>query len=243
MATRGKQFAAFDIDGTLVRWQFFHAIVHELGVRGLIDANTHESIKAARMHWKEREHEESFRQYEKVLVRGYFDALKNINEDDHEAVIDAVFNQFRNQLFTFTRDLLRKCKKDGRLIFAISGSHESVLKKLADHLGIDDFIGATHEFKGGKYTGVEASPVHDKDGALRKLVEKHGATFKGSIAIGDSESDIAMLELVEQPIAFNPSRGLFAAAKKAGWDIVLERKNMVYKMEKRGKSYILAEAD
>lgn len=238
-----RKFAAFDIDGTLVRWQFFHAIVHELGRQGLIDSQTHRAIKAARMDWKQREHEESFRAYENVLVRGYLDALERISESDHAAVIDSVFEEYRDQLFTYTRDLLLQCKKDGRLIFAISGSHELVLKKLADHLGIDDFIGAAFEFKAGRYTGVSRTPINDKAGAMRKLVEKHGATFKDSITIGDSESDISMLELADQPIAFNPSKGLFTVAKEQGWPIVIERKNMVYKLESTNGQYILAEAD
>jgi phosphoserine phosphatase len=72
-------------------------------------------------------------------------------------------------------------------------------------------------------------------------VEKYGATFAGSIAIGDSESDIAMLELVERPIAFNPSKGLFKEAQKQGWPVVLERKNMIYELENRGNEYVLAE--
>jgi len=243
MTTNTQKFAAFDIDGTLVRWQFFHAIVHELGRRGFIDAETHQVIRDARMHWKQREHTESFRAYESVLVHSYLTALEKINEDDHAAVIDGVFEEYKDQLFTYTRDKLREFKKEGRLIFAVSGSHELVLQKLAVHLGIDAFIGAAFEFKDGKYTGISRTPVHDKAAALRSLVDKHGATYKGSIAIGDSESDIAMLEMVDNPIAFNPSKGLLAEATKQGWRVVIERKNVVYELESDDGKYILAKTN
>lgn len=235
-----RKFIAFDIDGTLVRWQFFHAIVHELGQRGYIDAETHQAIRDARMQWKQREHGESFRAYESILVRSYLSALEQINEADHQAVIDSVFEEYKDQLFTYTRDLLLKYKQEGRLIFAISGSHETVLKKLAAHLGIDDFIGAAFEYKDGKYTGVSRTPIHDKASALQTLVDKHNASFEGSVAIGDSESDIAMLALVDKPIAFNPSKGLLSEAKQHGWQIVLERKNVFYELESHDGKYLLA---
>jgi phosphoserine phosphatase len=49
-----------------------------------------------------------------------------------------------------------------------------------------------------------------------------------------------MLEAVEQPIAMNPSQKLFDHAQKHGWKIVVERKNMIYELEDRDGSYVLA---
>lgn len=239
--TEKPKFAVFDIDGTLLRWQFFHAIVNELGDSGLIDAAAHDSIKTARMRWKNREHHEAFSAYEKVMVQTYLKALENIDETAHNKAIDAVFEEYKDQLFTYTRDLLKRSRKEGRLIFVISGSHEVILAKLAMHVGIDAFIGGEYEFKDGRFTGKRTTPFGDKAAALNRLVEQHHATFADSIAIGDSESDIAMLELVDSPIAFNPSRGLLEEAKKHGWKIVLERKNVVYELEQnKDGSYVLA---
>ncbi|MDB5164640.1 MAG: family hydrolase, partial [Candidatus Saccharibacteria bacterium] len=44
---------------------------------------------------------------------------------------------------------------------------------------------------------------------------------------------------VEQPIAFNPSKDLFEHAQKEGWNVVLERKNMVYRLEPQDGRYQL----
>ena len=38
---------------------------------------------------------------------------------------------------------------------------------------------------------------------LRELVQKYNVSWEGSVAVGDSPSDVAMLELVEQPISYN----------------------------------------
>ena len=53
-------------------------------------------------------------------------------------------------------------------------------------------------------------------------------SFKGSIGVGDTESDVAFLKLVERPICFNPNKKLYDYAKRKGWEVVVERKDMIY---------------
>jgi phosphoserine phosphatase len=59
-------------------------------------------------------------------------------------------------------------------------------------------------------------------------------------AIGDTASDIGMLELAENPIAFNPSRELFEAAKERGWQVVVERKDVVYHLKPDKDRYYIS---
>ena len=54
----------------------------------------------------------------------------------------------------------------------------------------------------------------NKAATLRRAVLKEGLTLAGSIGVGDTESDIPFLELVEQPICFNPNAKLYAHAKR-----------------------------
>ncbi|MEK9176835.1 MAG: hypothetical protein AAB923_00910, partial [Patescibacteria group bacterium] len=65
---------------------------------------------------------------------------------------------------------------------------------------------------------------------VRHAMRKFGGAYRGSVAVGDTESEIPMLRLVERPIAFNPNRKLFAYAKRRGWEIVVERKDVVYEI-------------
>ena len=76
---------------------------------------------------------------------------------------------------------------------------------------------------------------------FEEVVRDHGFTLDNSVAIGDSDGDVELLSAVEKPIAFNPSEGLFEHAKTAGWPIVIERKNIAYKLEKRDDALVLAE--
>jgi len=59
---------------------------------------------------------------------------------------------------------------------------------------------------------------------------EHKLTFEGSYGVGDTESDISFLKLVENPIAFNPNQNLKAAAEKEQWKIVVEKKDVIYEI-------------
>jgi phosphoserine phosphatase len=71
--------------------------------------------------------------------------------------------------------------------------------------------------------------ISDKAKILKRAVEKENLTLNGSIGVGDTESDIRFLKLVDNPICFNPNKKLFNYAKKKKWSIVVERKNVIYK--------------
>jgi len=238
MSTTPKPFAVFDIDGTLVRWQLFHAIFDRLGAQGHLPTEDYAKARQSYDDWKNRRGV-SFSDYERVMVNIYDPGLEKIDPAAYDEVVNEVFESYKNQVFTYTRELIRSLKAEGYLVFAISGSQEEIINKLADHYGFDDAIGTTIERKDGRFTGKQELNVYDKGSALKRLVDKHGATYAGSVAVGDSESDVAMLELVEHPVAFNPSRGLADLAMSHGWKIVLERKNVVYELSPGKSGYVL----
>ncbi len=62
-----QPFAVFDIDGTLVRWQLYHAVANQL-LRDGADAQLYASITEARRAWQQRSHPLSFRDYEHALA-------------------------------------------------------------------------------------------------------------------------------------------------------------------------------
>lgn len=230
MAT--QPYAVFDIDGTLIRWQLFHAIVHQLGKHGYLPQKDHQAIRAARMQWKNRNNDESYKHYESTLIHSYEAALHQTPIGAYTAAIDEVFEEYKDQLFVYTRELLTSLKQQGYLLFAISGSHDEIVQKLAKYHGFDAAIGAEIVIKDGAFTGEIKTPIHNKYAALKTLLSQYQTHQNGSIGVGDTASDIAVLEHVDQPIAFNPERSLYTTAKERGWQIVVERKNVIYKIAK-----------
>lgn len=235
-----KPFAVFDIDGTLIRWQLYHALADALVRQGAIDTDAFQAIRQARMNWKTRSHETSFRDYEQSLFTLVDQSISSVHVEDFSVACRQVINEYKDQVYTYTRDLIIELKQKGYLLFAISGSQAEIVGQLADYYEFDDFGGSRYEIRDGMYTGKkdllisEQKPVY-----LAELVEKHGATWQGSIAVGDSESDIPLLAKVQQPIAFNPTKQLFEHAQSQRWRIVVERKNVIYKLDTNGDEYTL----
>lgn len=234
-----RRFAVFDIDGTIVRWQLYHAIADDLARQGVLAKQDYERVRQARMNWKRRTGEELFREYEKVLIEVFDASIAGLSETTLSKTADRVFDQYKDQVYTYSRDLIRDLKAKNYLLFAISGSPAIIVKKLADYYGFDDFAASDYEISGGKLTGAKDLSIGKKPELLSMLVASHSADKEASIGVGDSEGDIDMLEMVDQPIALNPSKQLFEHAKAKGWQIIVERKNVIYRLEPGNDGYRL----
>jgi HAD superfamily hydrolase (TIGR01490 family) len=234
-----RSFAVFDIDGTIIRWQLYHAVSDQLAKNGQIDKGAFERVRQTRMNWKRRAGEDSFQEYEMDLVQVFDDALAGMTVAELTKAADEAFEEYKDQVYTYTRDLIRQLQAKNYLLFAISGSPDIIVEKLAGYYGFDDFMATSYPARAGRFIGTKELSIGKKPQLLEQLISKHGASLKNSIAVGDSESDITMLEMVERPIAFNPSKKLFNHALKQGWNIILERKNVVYKLNSENNKYVL----
>ena len=192
--------------------------------------------------WKKRTHDDSFKAYEEQLVTAYRLLLTELTVPRFELAASAVFEEYKDQVYVFTRDLIKDLKKKHYVLLAISGSQSEIVQKIAEYYGFDDFVGSYYHREEGRFTGKIDLTVFHKDKVLQELIAKHNLTLKNSIAVGDSNSDIPMMELVERPVAFNPERTLLAHAQKAGWEVVVERKNVIYELKETHGSYVLAKA-
>lgn len=235
-----RPFAVFDIDGTIIRWQLYHAIADELVRQGSINGNQYDKVKQARMAWKRRDSESSFQDYEETLVNLIEAAITSISVADLEKACKKVIEEYRDQVYRYTRDFIHELKAKDYLLFAISASQTEIVKLLAEYYEFDDYGGSIYEIKNGHFTGKKAVLRSErKPEYLHQLIKKHHATLEGSIGVGDSESDIPMLKVVDNPIAFNPAKQLYEHAKQHSWPIVIERKNVIYRLEDHGKGYQL----
>jgi HAD superfamily hydrolase (TIGR01490 family) len=238
-----KKFAVFDIDGTVFRWQLYYDVVFELIDRGHIPISAKEEINEKMLLWRSRAHSQAYRDLEKTIVIAFRSYLGGIKTSALEAAADTVLERGGKEVHTYTRDLIEKLRSDGYILVALSASQDEVVQRFAKMWQFDIALGQAHDIVDGVYVGpvpVE-DEVHKRKGELLKqIVKDHKLSWKDSVAVGDSHSDAQMLELVENPIAFNPDSHLFQDAKEHGWPIVIERKNMIYRLEPHGSSYILA---
>lgn len=234
-----RRFAVFDIDGTLIRWQLYHAVVDRLARYDLLDPQLYKAVRQDRMTWKRREYPEAFRAYEARIIQAYEAALPNLPVARFDEIVEEVAGEYKHQVYSYTRQLARTLRGKGHMLLAISGSHQELVEHVGRQYSFDICVGTRYLQKDGRFSGRKIVASHDKKKALQTLIRQHGLTLTDSYAIGDSKSDAPMLEMVEHPIAFNPDQELFDIARRASWEIVIERKNVVYDLVKDRQSYRL----
>lgn len=233
-----KKFAAFDIDGTIFRWQLYHELFDELVREGIIGENQAQPVFEARRHWKSRII--TFVDYENLLVEAMEKSIVGLEEETIIKAADRIMAENSHYVYRYTMNLLKELRGQGYTIIAISGSHQQLVERFAKIHNIDITFGRQYGVVDGKITEDVIVIYGRKAEILNELVKKHELSWEDSYAIGDSGSDIDMLKLVTNPIAFNPDEKLFQRAKEEGWKIVVERKSIFYELESNGQSFVLA---
>lgn len=234
------KFAVFDIDGTVARTSLYLAMVHALMRRGIINKAGAARIETALEHWLSRSDDQAFETYGDVCVEVLNEALPSIKVSAYEEAVEEVLSRFGHKTYRYPIRLIKELKEQGYKIFAVSGSEERLVKAFCERYGFDDFIGNSYGHDGIYFTGERGSTYRDKQQYVEQLMTKHGCVKEGSIAMGDSHGDIEMLAFVDRAIAFNPNQELYKHAQEQGWEIVVERKNVVYNLQAGKHGYLLA---
>lgn len=227
------KLAIFDIDGTLFRSSLLIELMNGLVQNGIFPKKAQREIDKEHRAWLNREGE--YGDYLGKVIRVYQKYISGCSEKVVEQVVDEVLDREKKKLYRYTRNLIKDLKKKDYFLFAISGSPGHILTSFAKELGFDKYLGGYYEVVDGKFTGNQpfGNPSEDKRKTLNEFLEKGYGNFELSTAIGvgDTESDIPFLEMVGNPIAFNPNKKLAEYAKKRKWEIIVERKDVIYNIE------------
>ncbi len=240
-----QKFAVFDIDGTLFRSGLYREVFYELYKMNALPANLGEETTLKHREWRHRVHGNAFEEFEEIMVGGLNDYLPKLRISDYDTAAKRVLEKKAENVYVYTRNLLCKLQKEGYMTIAISGSQEELVEPFAKRYGFDAWVGQTWERGDEYFTGNVIKTHTGKDKILTRLIEQHDLTIEDSYAVGDSNGDIGMLQMVAHPVAFNPTYELLEKALANEWKIVIERKNASFELEKEPKlgHYILAQAN
>jgi HAD superfamily hydrolase (TIGR01490 family) len=232
---RGEQIrlAVFDIDGTIFRSSLVIELSHALVEKGIFPQSAKREIVKEYLAWLDRKG--TYEAYINQVVKIYLKHIKNQHYTKVKRIAESVINYQKDRVYRYTRDLIKKLKKEKYFLVAISGSPSYIVEAYAKAIGFDLFFGTELEVKNGKFTGkaVSLDSAFDKAGIVKGIAKKYPViNLKKSLAVGDTEGDIAMLSLVGNPVAFNPNLELAKVAQKNKWQIVVERKDVIYNISK-----------
>lgn len=231
MNDQPRKFAAFDVDGTIFRSSLLIELTEALIEAGLFPATVRADYHSPFQRWLDRE--DSYEKYLGAVIATFNKNIKGIYYGDFAEVVKKLIAEKKNQTYVYTRELARNLKKRGYFLLAISGSPKGVLDNFCHELGFDKVYGRFYELgPGDRFTGqlVDEHLIANKASIIHRAIEKENLSLAGSIAVGDTDSDIAMLEAVAKPICFNPNAKLYRYAKLNQWPIIVERKDVVYRI-------------
>lgn len=226
-----RKVAIFDVDGTIFRSSLLIEIVDRLIFIGAFPEEARDEFEFEHERWLNREG--AYEEYIQAVVRTFLKHLKGVKYQVLADSAEHVVEEHARRVYRYTRDLLKELKRDGFFLLAVSHSPKTILDKFCPQLGFDKVYGTIYETGGeDAFTGniVDEHLIFNKAAIVHRAVEKEDLTLSGSIGVGDTESDIPFLELVERPICFNPNMKLYRHAQREGWKVVVERKDVVYEL-------------
>lgn len=226
-----QKVAVFDVDGTIFRSSFLIQIVEELIDEGHFPVEAQFEYERERQKWLDREGD--YDAYIAAMVKTFRRHIKGVHYGAFAEASEAVVNNKWRQTYKYTRDLLTELKGKGYYLLAISHSPKTILDRFCPKLGFDKTYGIVYEIGPNDcFTGnvMDEHLILNKAAILHRAVEKENLTLAGSIGVGDTESDIPFLDAVAKPICFNPNAKLYKYAKRQGWKVVVERKDVVYEL-------------
>lgn len=226
-----RKFAAFDVDGTIFRSSLLIELVETLIDEKLFPIEARASYHSPFHRWLDRE--DDYEKYLVAVIETFNKNIQGVYYGDFIEVVRKLINEKKNRTYVYTRELVRNLKKRGYFLLAISGSPKGVLNSFCQELGFDKVYGRFYELgPGDLFTGqiVDEHLIANKANIIHRAIEKENLTKEGSIAVGDTDGDISMLEAVEKPICFNPNEKLYRYAKLNKWPIIVERKDVIYRI-------------
>lgn len=227
-----QKVAFFDIDGTVFRSSLLIELVNTLIAENIFPKEAEDNFREARENWRNRKGD--YEDYINAVVETFVKYIRGVHYGELADIGRQVVAKKRSRVYRYTRDLITNLKTDGYYLVAISHSPKTVLDDFCYQYGFDKVYGRLYEIgPQDRFTGATTNEhlINNKANIVKRVFE-HNSNLetKDSVAVGDTESDIPILETVTFPICFNPNEKLFNYARRMKWEVVVERKDVIYHM-------------
>ena len=210
-----KKIALFDLDRTIYNTHSFFELAEYVIKKGRIKKETWNDIQ--NLH---KEYKLGHITYSDTANKLLVTFAKNLDGQNYNDLYNDVYDYFtknKHNFYPYFEKILPELHKDYD-VFIITSNAQHVAKATVDLFGLEGFIASEFEVINGDFTGKVTKSLATGKSIVIDLLEKYGK--HGSIACGDSENDVGMLELVEHPVCINPTDELNEIASRNGWNVV-----------------------
>jgi len=211
--------AIFDLDNTLIGGDSDYLWGEFLCEIGAVDAEIHRQKNESYFQQYNRGELDIYEYSEfaiEPLSRFSMKELASMHQKFMDEVIKPIY-------LDKAQKLIDEHKSQGDTILVITATSRFVTEAIAKLYGIDNILAIEAEVVDGRYTGkIVGIPTYaaGKVDNLMLWLEQNDETLAGSSFYSDSHNDIPLLDVVDHPVAVNPSDALKTYAEDRGWPIL-----------------------
>ena len=209
-------FIIFDLDDTLLCGDCEREWINFLFSKGLL--KDPETI-LNKFDLEYRKGVMNFEEYSRFIQK----PIKGLSKEKVNIFIDEfIQKKIENLTDSLTKKLLDEAKSANKVLIA-SGSHDFLVKRIANFFGINSSIGTPVEIKDDIFSGElsgEPTFAKGKVRAVEKWCSQNNQKIKESTFYSDSINDLPMLEACGLPIVVDPDEKLKKISEERAYRII-----------------------
>ena len=210
------KFIIFDLDDTLLCGDCEREWINFLFSKGLLE---NPEIILNKFDLEYRKGVLNFTEYSSFIQK----PIKGLSKKKVSTFVDEFIKKnIKNLTDNLTKQLLDEAKSADKVIIA-SGSHDFLVKGIANFLGINSSIGTPVEIKNDIFSGKlsgEPTFAEGKVRAVKKWCSQNNQKINESIFYSDSINDLPMFEACGLPIVVDPDEKLKKISKERSYRII-----------------------
>jgi len=155
-------------------------------------------------------------------MRRYLTSFKTASKEEIDQFFYEVGDSMTMKLSGSVIKRLEQHRRDGYYIMLVSGAFEPLLYSVTKELPFDKIIGTSIPFNQIMEKQFRIDPIQGtrKKEVVQEQFSNMEIDWSDSYAYGDSYSDLAVLELVGNPVAVKPDSRLSEIAIHRKWEIM-----------------------
>lgn len=212
-----KRLALFDFDNVIYRGHSVFDIIQTQEKDRFIQPVVWKVVEEQLQRYKSKE--ASYKEAADKMLSAWAKALEG---KSYQSVLDYVQSYFKNNPDKFFGwfEAINKILSKSHDIFIISTNYQFIAEAVVNRFRLHGYISSVAEVENGLFTGQLQKSLAGNKGEVLTTLKSYPKN--DSVAVGDSENDIDMLERVDNPICFQPDEKLKMVAQQEGWKLADE---------------------
>lgn len=212
-----KRLALFDFDNVIYRGHSVFDIIRAQEKDGFIQPVVWRVIEEQLERYKSKK--ASYNEAADKMLFAWAKGLKGKSYQSAVEYVQGFFGANPDKFFGWFERIKPSLSKQYD-IFVISTNYQFIAEAVVSKFGLSGYISSEAEVENGLFTGQLQKSLAGNKGEVVTTFKSYPK--KDSVAVGDSENDIDLLESVDNPICFQPDEKLKMVAQREGWMLVDE---------------------